>query len=149
MRSFAACHVADQKSIIHTIALVHCLVLFHGMTALILEIYCVAFREQRLHVHLAPAKIWRQVTLEKCMCRIPQKVGKTPKMALIGPQCAIFPFRGPTLGESDPKTHTIFKGHFQNSSQEAVKNWGENAQRTNGTNVTHVQRNPSGEEQHR
>ena len=56
MRSFAACHVADQKSIIHTVTLVHCLVLFHGMTTLILEIDCVAFREQRLHVHLWPAK---------------------------------------------------------------------------------------------
>ena len=57
VRSFAACHVADQKSIIHTIALVHYLVWFHGMTTPILEIYCVAFREQRLHVHLAPAKM--------------------------------------------------------------------------------------------
>ena len=57
MRSFAACHFAYQKSIIHTVTLVHCLVLFHGMTTLILEIYCVAFREQRLHVHLAPANL--------------------------------------------------------------------------------------------
>ena len=56
MRSFVACHVADQKSIIHTVTLVHCLALFHGMTTLILEIDCVAFREQRLHVHLWPAK---------------------------------------------------------------------------------------------
>ena len=58
-RSFAACHVADQKSIIHTVtvALIHCLVLFHGMTTLILEIDSVAFREQRLHVHLWPANL--------------------------------------------------------------------------------------------
>ena len=36
--------------------LVHWLVLFHGMTTFILEIDCVALREQRLHVHLWPAK---------------------------------------------------------------------------------------------
>ena len=56
MRSFAACHVADQKFIIHTVTLLHYLALFHGMTTLILEIYCVACREQRFHGQLWPAK---------------------------------------------------------------------------------------------
>ena len=40
------------------VALVHWLVLFRGMTTLILEIDCVALREQRLHVHLWPAKFF-------------------------------------------------------------------------------------------
>ena len=39
------------------VTLVHWLVLFHGMTTLILEIDCVALHEQRLHVHLWPAKL--------------------------------------------------------------------------------------------
>ena len=43
MGSFAACHVADQKSVIHAVTLLRYLVLLHGMTFLIRKLIAWVF----------------------------------------------------------------------------------------------------------